>query len=568
MRKGHGNHIICFIFAFLLSFMNMQVFASTLVRVSNVSINKTTDTLNVGQTDTIRATFTPANATNRGVKWTSSNTTIATIDIWGKVTPLKAGIVTITGTTVDKGLKISCKVTVNPIPVVSVSINKTTDTLNVGQTDTIRATFTPANATNRGVKWTSSNTTIATIDIWGKVTPLKAGIVTITGTTVDKGLKISCKVTVNPIPVVSVSINKTTDTLNVGQTDTIKATFTPANATHRGVKWTSSDTSIATVDIWGKVTPLKAGTVTITGITVDKGLKISCKVTVKPIPVVSVSINKTTDALTVWQTDTIKATFTPANATNRSVKWRSSDTTIATVDIWGKVTSLKAGTATITGITVDGNKTVTCLVTVTNANIKGIDVSQWQKTINWGLVKSDGVKFAMIRSSYGNSIDPMYETNYKAAKSNGIAVGAYHYSYATTVTQATKEANFFISQLKGKQFDYPVTVDVEDPSQESVDQETLTNISLTYLNLLKQAGYYPMIYTSKYWFTSVLDDTLLTSYDHWVAQYANSNTYTGTVRMWQYSSTGTVKGITTSVDMDTSLVDYAPQIKLLHLNGF
>ena len=234
------------------------------------------------------------------------------------------------------------------------------------------------------------------------------------------------------------------------------------------------------------------------------------------VPVAYISINKTTDTLFVGQTDTIRATFTLSNATNRAVKWTSSNNTIATVDIWGKVTPLKVGTTTITGITVDGSKTIKCILTVTNANIKGIDVSQWQGNINWSLVKSDGVKFAMIRSSYGNSVDPMYETNYAAAKANGISVGAYHYSYAKTVTQATKEANFFISKLKGKQFDYPVTVDVEDPSQESIDKETLTNISLTYLNLLKQAGYYPMIYTSKYWFTSVLDDKMLTSYDHWV----------------------------------------------------
>jgi len=182
----------------------------------------------------------------------------------------------------------------------------------------------------------------------------------------------------------------------------------------------------------------------------------------------------------------------------------------------------------------------------------------------------------MIRSSYGdgtssyinNGVDPMFETYYAAAKANGISVGAYHYSYATTVAQATKEANFFISKLKGKQFEYPVCIDLEDQCQENLGTETLMNIALTYLNMLKQAGYYPMIYANKNWFTSVLDDTMLTSYDHWLAQYATSFTYTGTVGIWQYTSTGTVKGINGSVDMDTSFIDYASQIKSLHLNGF
>ena len=86
--------------------------------------------------------------------------------------------------------------------------------------------------------------------------------------------------------------------------------------------------------------------------------------------------------------------------------------------------------------------------------------------------------------------------------------------------------------------------------------------------MLKQAGYYPMVYASKYWFTSVIDDTALTSYDHWVAQYSNSMTYTGQAGMWQYTSSGTVNGINTSVDMDASFVDYASKIKSLHLNGF
>ncbi|MBU3111000.1 Ig-like domain-containing protein [Clostridium lacusfryxellense] len=202
MKKTQFSYFLCFTFTFLLLFINIEVFAGTIIRVNKVSINKTTDILIVGQADTIRATMTPSNATNRAVKWTSSNAAIAKIDIWGKVTSLKAGTVTITGVTVDKRLKVSCRITIKPKPVIrvnKVSINKTTDILIVGQAYTIRATMTPANATNRAVKWTSSNTAIAKIDIWGKVTSLKAGTVTITGITSDKGLKISCRITVKPI---------------------------------------------------------------------------------------------------------------------------------------------------------------------------------------------------------------------------------------------------------------------------------------------------------------------------------------------------------------------------------
>ena len=200
MRKGQVSHIICFIFAFLLLFMNIQVFAGTVVHVSKVSINKTTDTLIAGRTDILKVTLTPTNATNKTVKWTSSNTTVVKIDIYGKVTALKAGTATITGTTVDKGLKIYCKITVKPIPVVhvsKVSINKTTDTLIVGGTDNLKTTITPTNATNKTVKWTSSNTTVIKIDIYGKVTALKAGTATITVKTADGGKIVTCRVTVN-----------------------------------------------------------------------------------------------------------------------------------------------------------------------------------------------------------------------------------------------------------------------------------------------------------------------------------------------------------------------------------
>lgn len=302
------------------------------------------------------------------------------------------------------------------------------------------------------------------------------------------------------------------------------------------------------------------------------------KMTTGSNPVVnvsSISLNKTTDTLTVGNTDTLTATVNPSNAANKSVNWTSSANTIATVDNTGKITAVSAGTATITAVTVDGSKTASCIVTVNAANtpdntgIKGIDVSKWEGTIDWSLVKSDGVQFAMIRSSYGSSsTDPMFENYYAAAKANGIAVGVYHYSYATTVDQATKEANFFVTKLKGKQFEYPVCLDIEDPSQEGVDKKTLTSIATTYMNILSQAGYYPMVYTDKYWLTSVLDDTMLTSYDHWLAEWGTSITYPGKVGIWQYTSTGTVKGINGSVDMDTSYVDYATKIKSLHLNGF
>ena len=96
---------------------------------------------------------------------------------------------------------------------------------------------------------------------------------------------------------------------------------------------------------------------------------------------------------------------------------------------------------------------------------KGIDVSKWQGRINWSLVKSDGVQFAMIRSSFGwgkDNVDILFDTNYEEATKVGIPVGAYHYSYARTPAEAIKEAEHCYSVIKGKIFSYPIAYDMEE----------------------------------------------------------------------------------------------------------
>jgi GH25 family lysozyme M1 (1,4-beta-N-acetylmuramidase) len=307
----------------------------------------------------------------------------------------------------------------------------------------------------------------------------------------------------------------------------------------------------------------------ITGKKVYSGYTDIVSGTIPIINVTSVSLNKNESAITLGSTEQLTPSITPLNATNQKIAWKSSDENVATVDTEGYVTSVNTGTAVITVTTADGNYSADCIITVADAQIMGIDVSKWQKTIQWDLVKNSGVEFAMLRSTYGSSsVDPMFEINYQGAKDNGIAVGVYHYSYATTLKKAAAEVEFLISELEGKQLEYPVCVDVEDKSMSKLDKATLTDIALTYLDGLTAAGYYPIIYSNKTWFTSKLDDTRLTTYDHWLAQWGTSITYTGKVGIWQYSATGKIDGISGSVDMDTSFIDYATLIKRLGLNGF
>ncbi|GKX67628.1 Ig-like domain-containing protein [Inconstantimicrobium mannanitabidum] len=339
------------------------------INVQSVSLNKTTDTLIVGRTDTLKATINPSNATNSAVKWSSSNAKVVTVDQNGNIKAVAKGTAVITATTVDGQKVAKCNVTVNDpiVNVVSVSLNKTADTLIVGRTDTLKATINPSNATNSAVKWTSSNTKVVTVDQNGNIKAVGKGTAVITVTTVDGQKVAKCNVTVNnPINVVSVSLNKTTDTLIVGRTDTLKATINQSNATNKAVKWTSSNTKVVTVDQNGNIKAVGKGTAVITVTTVDGQKVAKCNVTVNnPINVVSVSLNKTTDTLIVGRTDTLKATINPSNATNKAVKWTSSNSKVVTVDQNGNIKAVAKGTAIITVTTVDGQKVAKCTVIVT-----------------------------------------------------------------------------------------------------------------------------------------------------------------------------------------------------------
>ncbi|MCB2287247.1 Ig-like domain-containing protein [Clostridium algidicarnis] len=258
------------------------------------------------------------------------------------------------------------------IKTTSVSLNKTTSNLILGETDKLQATVNPSDASNKAVTWKSSDNSILTVDANGTVTAVNKGTAIITVTTVDGNKTASCTFTVNSIK--SVSLNKTTSSLTVGETDTLLATINPANAKNKAVTWKSSDDSILTVDAKGTVTAINEGTAIITVTTVDENKTASCSFTVNPIKnVSSVSLNKTTSDLIVGQTDTLLATVNPKDATNKDVKWKSSDDSILTVDTNGTVTAINQGTAIITVTTVDGSKSASCTFTVNPIKVISIN---------------------------------------------------------------------------------------------------------------------------------------------------------------------------------------------------
>ena len=351
------------------------------VAVTGVTLDKTSISLLVGDSETLTATVTPTDAENQKLTWSSDKPAVATVDDNGKVTAVKAGEATITVTTEDGGKTATCKVTVSDkeIKVTGVKLNKSETSLLVGGNETLTATVLPEDATNQNVTWKSDKPEIATVDANGKVTAVKVGEATITVTTEDGGKTATCKVTVKTatIAVTGVTLNKTATSLLVGGSETLTATVAPAEATNKKVIWKSDKPEIATVDANGKVTAVKAGEATITVTTEDGGKTATCKVTVKPNLVSEITLAAL--AIYVGESKAVTATVKPDDATNKELTWKSSDESIATVDATGKVTGVKIGTTTITatardGSGVSGSCTVTVLshvkkVTVTPANL-------------------------------------------------------------------------------------------------------------------------------------------------------------------------------------------------------
>lgn len=204
-------------------------------------------------------------------------------------------------------------------------------------------------------------------------------------------------------------------------------------------------------------------------------------------------------------------------------------------------------------------------------NKKGIDVSKWNGKIDWQSVKNDGTDFAIIRSSYGkespNQVDKKFEENYRNAKAVGIPVGVYHYSYADSVEDARKEAQFCLKNITGKQLEYPICFDIEDKEQLKLNNRQRTDICKAFCEEIEKAGYYVMIYCNFNWYKNYLYSEELKKYDLWLAEW-NVAEPSVSCGIWQKSDKGTIDGISGNVDLNEAFKDYPMIMKMRGLNGF
>ena len=191
---------------------------------------------------------------------------------------------------------------------------------------------------------------------------------------------------------------------------------------------------------------------------------------------------------------------------------------------------------------------------------KLIDVSTWNGNIDWDKVYKSGVRYAMIRSSFGvenpNQVDNKFVRNITNAQRAGVKCGIYHYSYAKSAAEAKKEAEFCLKTIKGYKLDLPVAFDIEDSSQTHLGKDTLTSIVIAFCDRIKSAGYRPMLYCNPNWLCNYLHkDKLINKYDIWLANWGvSSPSYDCAI--WQYSENGSVPGISGSVDMNWIFKDY------------
>ena len=259
---------------------------SATVRVTGISLNKSTLTLNVGGTNTLIATVLPSNATNKSVTWSTNNSSVASVNN-GTVTAHAKGQATITVTTADGGYSASCSVTVNEVSttvnVQGVTLSTNTLSMKVRGTANLTANIRPSNATNKNVTWSTNNNAVASVSN-GLVTANSVGQATIRVATADGGYTDSCLVTVSEATtttsVTGVTLNNSTLTMNkIGGTQTLGYTITPSNATNKNVTWSTSVPTVASVNN-GIVTANANGTTVITIRTTDGGYTDTCTVTV------------------------------------------------------------------------------------------------------------------------------------------------------------------------------------------------------------------------------------------------------------------------------------------------
>lgn len=335
-------------------------YISELGQRESISLSSNQLTMYVGDTNDLIATIKPPSLSNTTVTWTSNNSNIVNV-VNGVVEAKGVGTATITATTKD-GVSANCIITVREkkVEVSSIKLNTSNISLNEGNTYQLTATIFPENASDRTLTWSTNSPNVVTVDTNGKITAISIGQAIITAKATN-GVITTCEVNVLPIQVSSITLSTQSKILYLGTTYNLTAIVKPENANDKTLTWFSSDSSIVTVSSNGLVTAKSVGTAMVTAKSTN-GISTSCVFTVCDILPESLILSSNIKDLDIGQSFKLIGIVTPSNATNKSVTWSSSDTSVATVTQSGEVKAVGNGNAIITAETNNGIKE-TCEIT-------------------------------------------------------------------------------------------------------------------------------------------------------------------------------------------------------------
>ena len=371
----------------------------TVQPVTGITISPSNSKIKKNDTYELSTIVTPSYACDTDVTWKSSNNSVASVSSDGVVTGISCGTVTITATTDNESKTATCEVTVS-VPITSISLNHYVDSLDLTGSNTLQLTssVTPSDTCNDLIFWTSSDSNVAKVDDSGLVTSVSCGTATITATSQEENKTATCVITVIQ-PVTGISLSDSLISLRITKTDQLFDTIHPSNACNKNVNWSSSDSTVVTVDSNGEITALTLDTAVITAKTVDGGYTASCKVIGKLL----VTLNDTSVTLNVKDTTTLIATITPSSITNKTVTWKSYNPSIATVDSSGNVTAISGGSTFIYAIS-NANKTVfaSCQVNV-RPQIDNVTIQNFEDPTNNDFIAGRGSIITITGSGFGNT---------------------------------------------------------------------------------------------------------------------------------------------------------------------
>ena len=537
------------------------------------SLFKSSYTIGVGQSLELPA---PVD----GTQYKSSAPKIASVGLdSGIVKGIKKGTATLAAKVPGYGIE-TFKVTVVAAPT-RITLKTTRLELKAGQTARITGSITPSNCMT-ALSFRSSNPSVAEVDASGVVTAMGSGTATITVST-HNGKTAKCSVTVKSNGTVNAPVYRDEDlsededtdvfddvsaglvldrtelNLNVKGSATLKWRFEPSSMSTQ-VAFKSSKTSVATVSSKGVVKAKKAGRAVIT-VKAKNGLTATCAVTVWKAPT-KVAISSKTATLTVGETLTLSSAV-PSGA-NPEVTWSTSDQRVATV-AEGVVTAVGAGSAVITVKTVNGKK-AQCKVTVEPSTrdewededdepVSGdekyiIDISKYDGNIDFDRL-APHVSLVIARASCGTQMDTKFESYAAAMNARGIPFGVYCYTKAATTGEARTEARAFYQYAKGSNAKFYVV----DAEYSTNTQETIEAFcqELRALGAKKVGCYIAHNYYKTFGFSEIRDQ-----FDFvWIPRYGkndgtleNSTQPSYACDLWQYTSEGSVPGISGDVDMN------------------